>query len=43
MKLKVHTRVRHKEYGEGKINKITPEKVYVTKELVKDIFSTFAF
>jgi hypothetical protein len=29
MKLKVHTRVRHKEYGEGKINKITPEKVYV--------------
>ena len=29
MKLKVHTRVRHKEYGEGKINKITSDKVYV--------------
>lgn len=29
MKLKEHTRVRHKEYGEGKINKITPDKVYV--------------
>lgn len=29
MKLKVHTKVRHKEYGEGKINKITSDKVYV--------------
>lgn len=29
MKIKVHTRVRHKEYGEGKINKISSEKVYV--------------